>query len=87
MNIVIDTNVLISAALSPMGNPAKIIRLVADDENICCYYSADILNKRNKLAHKINPDLSNEEIIKLRSDIIKFREVFVKINKYFKKTS
>jgi len=50
-------------------------------------YYLEILKNRNKLAHKINPDLSNEEIIKLRKDIIKFREVFAKINKHFKITS
>jgi predicted nucleic acid-binding protein len=32
MNIVIDTNVIVSAALSPNGNPGEIIKLIADSE-------------------------------------------------------
>ena len=41
--VVIDTNVIISAALSPKGNPAKIIALIAGSDDIQLYYSVDIL--------------------------------------------
>ena len=42
--IVLDTNVIISAALTPGGNPAKIINLIAEKE-IQIYYCADIVAK------------------------------------------
>ncbi len=31
-NIVIDTNIVISAALSPHANPSRIMAFIADDE-------------------------------------------------------
>jgi len=42
-NIVIDTNILVSAALSPMGNPAKIADLISQEVNIQVFYSSGIL--------------------------------------------
>ena len=43
LKIVIDTNVIISAVLSPEGNPAKIIKLIADNKEIKVYYCMNIL--------------------------------------------
>jgi len=43
INIVLDTNVIISATISSLGNPAKIISLIAADENMQIYYSSEIL--------------------------------------------
>jgi len=43
INIVLDTNVIISATISSLGNPAKIINLIASDENMQIYYSSEIL--------------------------------------------
>ena len=42
--VVIDTNVIISAALSDAGNPAKILRMV-DAHRLQVYYSLDILSE------------------------------------------
>lgn len=42
INIVLDTNIIISAAISSSGNPAKIIKLIAINQNIHFYYSSDI---------------------------------------------
>jgi putative PIN family toxin of toxin-antitoxin system len=42
-NIVLDTNIIVSAAISPKGNPAQIINMIAYDEDLQVYYSADIL--------------------------------------------
>jgi len=42
INIVLDTNVIISATISSLGNP-KIISLIAADENMQIYYSSEIL--------------------------------------------
>ena len=41
--IVIDTNIVISAALSPYGNPAKIINLISDSEELQVYFCPEIL--------------------------------------------
>jgi len=43
INIVLDTNIIISAALSPKGNPAKILELVTNDEEVQIYYNAPII--------------------------------------------
>lgn len=45
IKVVIDTNIIVSAALSPKGNPAKVIELVADNEEIQIYYSVAILDE------------------------------------------
>jgi CheY-like chemotaxis protein len=46
-------------------------------------YGNNILKKRNDLAHKIEPNLSDDDKKKLRQDLIEFREVFKKIKEYF----
>jgi len=42
-NIVIDTNVIISAVLSPAGSPAAIVSLVSGTETLQVFYSSAIL--------------------------------------------
>ena len=42
--VVIDTNIVISAAISPYGNPAKILDMVLDRE-IQMYYCDGIMNE------------------------------------------
>ena len=37
LNVVVDTNVVVSALLSPRGNPAKIIDLIANNSLRICY--------------------------------------------------
>jgi putative PIN family toxin of toxin-antitoxin system len=44
MNVVLDTNIIVSAALSPTGNPAKIIALIPEKE-IQVYYGSGILSE------------------------------------------
>jgi putative PIN family toxin of toxin-antitoxin system len=44
MNVVLDTNIIVSAALSPDGNPAKIIALIPEKE-IQVYYGIGILSE------------------------------------------
>ncbi|MDR1320508.1 MAG: putative toxin-antitoxin system toxin component, PIN family [Gracilibacteraceae bacterium] len=44
MNVVLDTNIIVSAALSPVGNPAKIIALIPEQE-IQVYYCTGILSE------------------------------------------
>ena len=43
MNIVIDTNVVISAAMSAHGNPARIIEYVTENNDIQIYLNNEIL--------------------------------------------
>ncbi|MDR0219961.1 MAG: putative toxin-antitoxin system toxin component, PIN family, partial [Lachnospiraceae bacterium] len=45
IKVVIDTNVIISAALSPLGNPSKIVELVSRNESLQLYYSAGIIGE------------------------------------------
>ena len=42
--VVLDTNVIVSAALTSTGNPAKLIELVSDGE-IVLYYSKEMLEE------------------------------------------
>jgi putative PIN family toxin of toxin-antitoxin system len=44
MNVVLDTNIIVSAALSPTGNPAKIIALIPEKE-IQIYCNVGILSE------------------------------------------
>jgi putative PIN family toxin of toxin-antitoxin system len=44
MNVVLDTNIIVSAALSSTGNPAKIISLIPEKEIQVCY-SVGILSE------------------------------------------
>jgi len=50
-------------------------------------YGVNILKKRNDLAHKIDPKLTDDEIKQFRKDLIIFREIFKKINEHFNKTT
>ncbi len=78
MRIVLDTNVLVSAVLSPGGPPGDILNLIINDEIILCYDDR-ILNeyqyvlKRDKF--QFDPDtitdlLSYLEYIGERTDAI-----------------
>ena len=40
MRVVLDTNILVSALWSVDGNPAKIVRLIPDEQIIPCYCDA-----------------------------------------------
>jgi len=61
-NIVIDTNVIVSAMYSPSGNPAKILTQFFDDE-IIIYYSDAILEEYKDVlsrpALKLNAEKKN----------------------------
>ena len=49
MNIVIDTNVFISSAISPHGNPAKIVDFIENNTDIKLYYNFDILTEYKRV--------------------------------------
>ena len=53
INIVLDTNIIISSALTPQGVTAKIMNLILDSEKTRIYYSSKIIAEYQKvLAYK-----------------------------------
>ena len=65
LNVVVDTNIVISAAISSLGNPAKIMDLVFD-EKIQAYYSPPILAEYKKVLARKRLNIAPE----VQSDII-----------------
>ena len=60
INIVLDTNIIVSAALSPEGNPARIINLVAFNESMQINYSPAILDEYKRVLSYERLNLSEE---------------------------
>jgi len=60
-NVVIDTNVLVSAVLSPNGNPAKVLKIVTDSEEKSLYYSSEIIGEYRKVLSYDKLKIGNEE--------------------------
>jgi putative PIN family toxin of toxin-antitoxin system len=60
LNVVIDTNVIISSALTPDGKPDKVINAVIDRQDICWIYSLDIFDEYadvlSRPKHKFSPE-------------------------------
>ena len=48
-NIVVDTNVIISAMLSPNGNPATVVSLISDTDKLRVFYSGAILDEYKRV--------------------------------------
>jgi putative PIN family toxin of toxin-antitoxin system len=48
-NIVIDTNILVSAALSPNGKPAQIATLISKTSDAQVFYSAAIMDEYRRV--------------------------------------
>lgn len=51
VNVVIDTNVIVSAALSPYGNPAKIFEMLLNEE-IHNFTSDEIMEELRDVLHR-----------------------------------
>ena len=49
ISVVIDTNVIISAALSPKGKPAEIINVILSEDDIKIIYTEKIFNEYKKV--------------------------------------
>ena len=60
INVVVDTNIIISAALSPKGNPAKIIEFIADHEEIQIFYSSKIFDEYEKVLSYKRLNIDND---------------------------
>jgi len=48
-NIVVDTNVIISAVLSPAGNPAAVVSLISATDKLRVFYSGAILDEYKRV--------------------------------------
>jgi len=57
---VIDTNVLVSAARTPNGNPAKIVEMVRSMGKIQIYYSMDIVTEYRNVLSRPKFDFSTD---------------------------
>jgi putative PIN family toxin of toxin-antitoxin system len=66
MKIIIDTNIIISAALSPNGKPAEVIKLIEDNEQVQVYYSKEIFAEYEEVLSRakfnINEDKRNRTL-------------------------
>jgi putative PIN family toxin of toxin-antitoxin system len=60
INVVIDTNVVVSAALSPYGNPAIIIDYIANNEVVSLFYSDDILKEYKEVLSRPQLHISDK---------------------------
>ena len=63
INVVIDTNVLISAALSIKGNPAKVIECITDLKEIKLFYAEKIFDEYKKVLayERLNIDIEMQD--------------------------
>ena len=69
-NVVLDTNIIVSAVLSPAGNPAKIVNMVLDkiiSLNLC----AEILSEYEEVLSRAEFDFSVEKQTTFMSGIRK----------------
>ena len=58
--VVFDTNIIVSAALSPNGNPAKILSMVAFKNDIQVYYNDVILAEYNDVLSRLRLNIPIE---------------------------
>jgi len=77
MKVVLDTNILISAALSPKGNPAKIIELIADNQEVQVFYCKDILAEYKEVLSRPRLNIDHKMSIRVM-DLIKKTGILIK---------
>jgi putative PIN family toxin of toxin-antitoxin system len=53
LKVVLDTNVIVSAVITPMGNPAKIMGMLFD-EKIQAYYCAIVMAEYKSVLARVN---------------------------------
>jgi len=63
LKVVLDTNIIISAALSLNGNPSKIVEILENNDDIKFYYTTNILveYKRVLSYEKLNISIEKQE--------------------------
>lgn len=60
-NVVIDTNVIISAAIIPNRTPEKAVLAIMNDENSRLYYSSEIISEYRKVFSHAKLNISAEK--------------------------
>ena len=71
INIVLDTNIIVSAAITSEGNPANIIKLVSVSENMQIYYSPAIIEEYKRVLSYERLNLSDAKQIRAVNTIEK----------------
>jgi putative PIN family toxin of toxin-antitoxin system len=71
--VVLDTNILVSALLSPLGNPAKIYKMFLT-ENLRIAYSSEILAEYNDVLFRPRLRIPTEEAAKVLAAIQEYGE-------------
>ncbi len=62
MNIVLDTNVIVSGFLNPCGAPGKIVQMVSSGVLSLCY-DARIISEYKKVLHRSKFDFDPVEVV------------------------
>jgi putative PIN family toxin of toxin-antitoxin system len=70
--IVIDTNIFVSAAISPAGNPARIAALISKTTEIQVFYSAAILAEYKRVLSYERLNISAETQSAIIDSMIEF---------------
>ena len=70
-NIVLDTNIIISAALSPNGNPAKILSLIVSENDMQIYYAMEILEEYKEVLSRPRMNIDDKTQICILNSITK----------------
>ena len=76
IQLVIDTNVIISAALSPNGNPAKILSLISIENEIHVFFNMKILIEYKEVLSRPKMSISQDMQIRIVNAIIRMGSVF-----------
>jgi len=71
--IVLDTNVLVSALMSKLGNPAKIYRMFLS-ETVLIVFSDEIMDEYIDVLHRPHLKLSSDDVNKVINAIKLFGE-------------
>ena len=72
INVVLDTNIIISAVISSEGNPAKTIKLVSVNENIQIYYCSAILEEYKRVLSYARLNFSKQKQVRVINLIEKY---------------
>jgi putative PIN family toxin of toxin-antitoxin system len=70
IKVVIDTNVIVSAALTPYGKPARIIAHIANTESVMLFYSNEIMEEYKEVLARPQLRISTQTQARIISTII-----------------
>lgn len=70
-NIVLDTNVLVSALINPEGNPARIIRMILNGQ-LFFYYDSEIMLEYQRVLSRPKFSLNKDDNLRILDILTKF---------------